>query len=304
MSANRNKILLSVIVPISQMHGKFRFLKEWVQKLKFDNLEIIFVHDWKDEETEIELIGIIEEVKTNKPKLVTGKFGSPGHARNAGLKVASGDWIAFWDSDDQPIVTNFIEMIEKADVSNYDFALGEFITFDQQKGETSVPNISSENGSELNYLEVLKNPGLWRWSFRRAVIENIEFCPFNMGEDQIFLLSINAFNSKKFMYGENVYIYTINQRTQLTNQKNMIADLVPAINFLDQFLESRQMKEAMYISIKFYFTVLKKGLIRTKFLIMFKIIKILFRGRFERKVKFFKGIYFYISKQEWKMLRE
>ena len=51
--------LLSVIVPITRMANRLGTLKKWIQDCQYQNLEIILVHDKRDDETGIELVSII-----------------------------------------------------------------------------------------------------------------------------------------------------------------------------------------------------------------------------------------------------
>ena len=94
-------------------------------------------------ENDIQLIVVIDESEEHLPfnyfkdnlafgrnlEVVKGNFGSPGRSRNAGLSLATGRWIAFWDSDDEICVDQFIKMITNAEKLNRNICIGEFETF-------------------------------------------------------------------------------------------------------------------------------------------------------------------------------
>ena len=89
--------LFSVIIPT---YNQCQYLKKAISSVinqKYNNFEIIIIDNYSDDDTE----KIIREFKNNKIKYLKKKNnGVIGLSRNEGIKVSSGDWIAFLDSDD------------------------------------------------------------------------------------------------------------------------------------------------------------------------------------------------------------
>ena len=90
--------LISVIVPI---YGVEKYLKkaiESIQNQTYKNLEIILV----DDESKDNCGAICEEYakKDSRIKVIHKKNGGQASARNEGLKIATGEYINFFDPDD------------------------------------------------------------------------------------------------------------------------------------------------------------------------------------------------------------
>ena len=94
--------LLSVIVPVAMGREPYTRLFAWLSQSAEHNLEVIVVIDELSGEATPEFLNEIGKYTSETFVVLKGKFGSPGGARNLGLKSARGDWVAFWDSDDAP----------------------------------------------------------------------------------------------------------------------------------------------------------------------------------------------------------
>lgn len=100
--------LVSIIIPIYNTGTFCLKLLEALLKSTYRNIEIICVDDGSTDGS----FNIIKNFIKNKDGIVLKKQKNSGAsaARNAGMKLASGDWIAFIDSDDLVDAT-FIEKL-------------------------------------------------------------------------------------------------------------------------------------------------------------------------------------------------
>ena len=90
--------LVSVIIPIYNRENTIERAVKSVLEQTYSNLEVILVDDGSKDNT----LDILSKIKDNRVKVLchgSNKGGSA--ARNTGLKVATGDYIAFLDSDDE-----------------------------------------------------------------------------------------------------------------------------------------------------------------------------------------------------------
>jgi len=212
-------------VPIFQMSGKLQNLTSWIKNINELDINIILVEDGCDSKTLTELNEIIQFINPKKVRLISGFFGSPGAARNAGLELIEDGWVTFWDSDDVPIPSKYLEMIDVAELQNRDIAIGLYQDTSFLVEEFAAPNI--RNG--LTLFEIGLNPGLWRWAFHRKRIGSSRFNTLRMGEDQLFLMALEPFSSKLSYTREVVYKYFSNVEGQLTRNPVALLDLVKAI---------------------------------------------------------------------------
>ena len=100
--------LISVIVPVYQVH---RYLGECVESLlcqTYTNLEIILVNDGSTDGSE----ALCDEYahRDDRILVIHQENQGPAGARNAGLDIANGEYVAFVDSDDY-VVPTFIESL-------------------------------------------------------------------------------------------------------------------------------------------------------------------------------------------------
>lgn len=111
---------VSIIVPVYKVEKFLERCVESIIKQTYQNIEIILI----DDESPDECPKMCDqyEIKDNRIKVIHKKNGGLSDARNAGLDIASGEYIAFVDSDDW-IESDFIETLymnaerEKADIS-------------------------------------------------------------------------------------------------------------------------------------------------------------------------------------------
>lgn len=89
---------VSVIIPTFNRKNELRNCLKFLQEQTFKNFEIIVSDDGSTDNS----FEVIEEFRESlELHYITGvNFGGPARARNSGLKIAKGIYIAFLDSDD------------------------------------------------------------------------------------------------------------------------------------------------------------------------------------------------------------
>lgn len=115
------EILVSVIIPIYKVEAYLRRCIESIINQSFHNLEIILVDDGSPDNCP----AICDEYakKDNRIKVIHKGNGGLSDARNAGLDLASGDYIFFVDSDDF-ITTNCVqELVRENQNGNYEVTI-------------------------------------------------------------------------------------------------------------------------------------------------------------------------------------
>jgi glycosyltransferase involved in cell wall biosynthesis len=220
--------LLSVIVPITRMANRLGTLKKWIQDCQYQNLEIILVHDKRDDETGIELVSIIEENPNLHLSIIEGKFGAPGIARNAGLIKATGKWIVFWDCDDQPNLENVCKILQEEEIrkdNRVEVVIGQFST-----SRNNIYINKTLRIRDITLMDVALNPGLWRMVFRRNTIKNFRFTDSKMAEDQNFISMIDLPKLRYKFVDIHFYTYHLGVQNQLTSKSEAINDISKAIS--------------------------------------------------------------------------
>lgn len=245
--------LLTIVIPVAKMAGRLEKLKESIERIPFNNVEVLLIDDHQDEETLRELSEIISVIGNPNIKVTSGIFGNPGLARNAGLEISKGEWIAFWDSDDIGFIDPILEEIEKAS-KEVDIIIGQFKTHDIGNNQ-----ILSRKPFE-SVSQISKSPGIWRFVFRNVNL--IEFESLSMGEDQLFIAA-NLSETKHIRISKKVfYIYTVGNSNQLTYSKSKIKDLLESIKKLNNLKIVNDVERLLLVismQIRMYLSLLKYG---------------------------------------------
>ena len=213
-----NSPLATVIVPVKNMSGRMNNMSTWLQQAEDFSFEIIFVNDNSTDSTFAELVDLKKQFGSMSIQVVSGEFWGPGGARNAGLSLAQGQWVVFWDSDDTPYPAAFIDMIESATSRDLDYAVGSWIESPDNKNKSSTLRAATHG---VTLRKLIKYPGIWRWAFKRSAIGNIRFPIVLLGEDLVFLSKLQIRFSRVYRYNEPVYAYSTGNDWQLTSKKSI-----------------------------------------------------------------------------------
>ena len=124
---------ISVIVPI---YNDDRYLHECLDSIinqTFEDIEIICVNDGSTDES----LNILKQYESRdcRVKVISQENKGVGAARNAGIKIASGEYIYFIDADDFLELTGLEEMYDLSQQMDLDLLIFKLVTFDDETGE-------------------------------------------------------------------------------------------------------------------------------------------------------------------------
>ena len=268
---------LSVIVPITGPPSRINNLLSWLSEVNKFNGEVILVHDISDSDT-VKLLAKTQSKIGNSfnLKIIEGKFGSPGAARNAGKRIAESTWVAFWDCDDIPNVKNVDQLLESSAGDELDFLCGSFDVVDVSSPKSVTQHINSGNPT-TDLKQIALNPGIWRFVFKRTSIESVFFLEISMAEDQDFLMDFNL-TKRSGRYSHLItYSYYRGEQGQLTSTKSAFSDLEISIKYLKRCRRNRERNiylETIYL--RQIITGILRGSVRVKIFCSQMFIKMLF----------------------------
>lgn len=93
-----NQVRFSIVIPVHNRAATVGDTLESVLNQTFEDYEVIIVDDGSQDSAELKQA--IETYGDSRLKYVHRPNGGGGAARNTGIRAASGDYIAFLDSDD------------------------------------------------------------------------------------------------------------------------------------------------------------------------------------------------------------
>lgn len=117
-------VKISIIIPIYNVEQYLKKCLESILAQTLDDIEVILVNDGSTDKS----LDICNQYKLKDPriKVIDKKNGGLSDARNKGIQIAEGEYIAFLDSDDW-VEPNFYKYLwelaqkEKADIAQCDY---------------------------------------------------------------------------------------------------------------------------------------------------------------------------------------
>lgn len=206
--------LISVIIPIFKVEEYLERCINSITNQEYKCLEIILVDDGSPDACPI--ICDTWADKDNRIKVVHKLNGGLSDARNAGLKVATGDYISFIDGDDwvstyfYSVLVNVMEH-EKCDV----------VECDVVKSKKQIVNDSNFHSSQICYnarealyeliLDKLVHQHVWNKLYSRKLIENVLFPIGKCNEDEFWTYQV--FGRATKIVHVNIPLYYYFQRS-------------------------------------------------------------------------------------------
>ena len=205
--------LVSVIVPTFNAEQHIRQCLDSLQSQTLKDVEFLCIDDGSKDAS----LNVLEEyaAKDNRFKVMHQENQGAAVARNAGLELASGDWIAFMDPDDfYPSDDTLQVMYESAVRNNVAICGGSVLTINQT-GEVQEGNYEGEMAGYqfkkdgiLSYADYQFDYGFWRFLYKRELIEkhHLRFPLLRRFQDPPFM--VRAFSLAGSFYALKRPTYT------------------------------------------------------------------------------------------------
>jgi len=114
---------VSVIIP---SYNQGNFIEETILSVlnqNYPNLELLIIDGGSTDQT----IEIIKKYEGKIDYWISEKDNGQSHAINKGLKKATGDWVAFLNSDDCYLQKAFCHLFMESDIEQYEFIYGDYL---------------------------------------------------------------------------------------------------------------------------------------------------------------------------------
>ena len=180
--------LVTIIVPIYNVESYIRKCVESVINQTYRDLEIVLVDDGSTDHCPI----ICDEYKTKdcRVKVVHKANGGLSDARNAGLDIATGDYITFLDGDDyyEPeTIQKLLEMVERdsADVVSYGAIIVDEHYISKYREKPVKERLSFQAYLRLMF-QGLRSPSVCTKLYSKSAIGDHRFLKGRLNEDFYF----------------------------------------------------------------------------------------------------------------------
>ena len=231
---------VSVIVPIYNVE---KYLEKCINSLlsqTLEDIQIILVNDGsKDNSGNIAK----EYEKNNKNRViyVEKENGGLSDARNYGIKYATGDFIAFLDSDDYIEKNAYEEMYNKAIEENADYVECDFIWEFPNKIRVDKQYPYKNKKEMLSFVRVVA----WNKLIKRQLItdNNLEFPKGLRYEDVEFTYKLIPFINK-FAYVDKPFIHYVQREGSIANVQNeRTAEIFTVLDNVIEFYKKNNIYE-------------------------------------------------------------
>ena len=200
---------VSVIVPVYNVEAYLDRCLDSLVNQTLKDIEIIVVNDGSPDNSQ----DIIDKY-VKKYENVFGykkKNGGLSDARNYGLNKASGDYIAFVDSDDYVESTMFSKLYNKACEGNFDVVVSNFDYVDDLGNLLGVGSSNIDKdlyGDEIKKSMLNIYPTAWNKLYKRELFSNnIEFKKGVWFEDVEFMYRLFPYIKSIGVVFDNLYHY-------------------------------------------------------------------------------------------------
>ena len=200
---------ISIIIPIYNVEAYLDKCISSILHQTYKNLEIILVDDGSPDScgTICDKYAKID----NRINVIHKKNGGLSDARNAGLKIATGEWITFVDSDDWLESNSLEHMISLANKYHADLIIG---GTKKIKGNNCIMQIYtiSEEQTIMNTEQAICDFFINRWAswarlYKSNIHKNVFFPVGEINEDEAIVLTILEKCTKIIRTSKIVYNY-------------------------------------------------------------------------------------------------
>lgn len=277
---------ISVIVPVGNLQRDLNNIQLMCSGNFGEFFEFVLVIDQMEPLTDEE----IKSISLPNVRVIQHYNGSPGLTRNEGLKYASGEYVAFWDSDDL-IDKNVLFKCVNGLETDSDFLIFDYRVTNIISGKEEIIH----NNAEIE--KCLRTPAIWRMLFKNDPTKLGFFGKHKCGEDQLFLLTCNL-QARNYAFIPIVfYTYLIHSEMQLSRDTASLVDLICSLEEVNNQLR----KPAYSNHLNYWFranligSIIKRISIfpeRKRIFILLKLVRLfnlptisVFRTRIKKRIK-------------------
>lgn len=264
---------VSVVVPVYNTEKYLRRCLDSLVNQTLKDIEIIIINDNSPDNSKL-ILDEYEKKYKDKIKVFHNKTNKGiGYNRNLGIKKATGEYIAFVDSDDWVNETMYEKMYNKAKKDNLDLVVCNFHKMLEKENDESE---EIEPHYKLKYFEdtVLKdkpelllevNLAPWNKLYKKELLSGVEFPEKLKYEDAIVVVKAMARAKKIGMVDEKLNYYIVRSKSETTVMDKKVYDILEITKMIIKELKShdyyddiKAYVEAMTIRNLFRYTLQQK----------------------------------------------
>lgn len=161
--------ILSVVIPCHNASRWIATLIHSIQAQRIDDIEIIVIDDKSTDHSKLILKSLA--LVDDRIRIIDGQGKGPGAARNIGISLATGRYLAFADADDLVLPGAYSAMLNSLKKTGSDFVFGGYLR--HRNSSSSRPQIVErthlkhvERATAQSFPQAFEEPVLWNKIFR------------------------------------------------------------------------------------------------------------------------------------------
>lgn len=223
----KKSILISVIIPVYNIEKHLRNALDSLltPNKEIDDIEIILIDDGSTDSSS----NICDEYKEKYDCIRVKHMNNHGvsHARNAGLDISNGEWIAWIDGDDM-VYPGYIDIIKKLvkkskyDIFKFDYSIVNFnetAELESKKYNNTLLISEEKNKAMFDLPSERYGNYLWCRLFKKSLFNGLRFPENNDCEDAYLLVDVLNRANEFAYYKENLYVH-FNRLNSITKNPN------------------------------------------------------------------------------------
>ena len=203
--------LISVIIPIYNVEKYLARCVDSIVNQTYKNLEIILVDDGSPDRCPQMCDDYAK--KDSRIKVVHKKNGGLSNARNAGMAVATGEYISFIDSDDY-VSDDFFEcLLDVMNKENSDIAECSVVKFyednrfDEFSDDLSVKTYDTQDAMSALIAENPFHQHVWNKLYKTELVKDIPYAVGKLNEDEFWTYLVFGRANKVARINKTMYYY-------------------------------------------------------------------------------------------------
>lgn len=267
----KKNVRVSVILPVFNSDKYVSQAIQSVLQQTCEDLELIIIDDGSSDNT----VKIVSQFDDSRIILMKQKFnGGPSTARNMGLKVAKGEWVAFIDADDYWHNERLIRLLEVAkQYSNVFIGSDIMICFSGQQNELIPWKTKCKDRGIKVKIITFSSP----YDFVKNGFDVKPICPLGIirqfglkfneevrgGEWLEFILNLFQAGLYLVVFNEPLYYYRITPHSLSTTYRGVLSDLksfvhLQSVDWLDEKTREDLRKKSIKAKYRLLTTALRE----------------------------------------------
>lgn len=234
---------LSIIVPVYNSEKTVEKCLSTLSRQTLDGIEIIVINDGSTDKSP----SIIEKYAKkfpNKIKYISRENKGIGFTRNEGIKIASGEFLGFVDSDDYITLDMFEKLYKKVITENADIAICNYMIVDDNNNQTKVFVDIPGNTSLQDKPEIINSIDFAPWNkiYKKTLFKDIHFPEKLKYEDLNTIIKVFSKAKKIVKLDDYCYYYLSNLSGETTTIDNKIFDIFLILDDLLKYFSNSDKK--------------------------------------------------------------